>query len=123
MSLSSHRDAMPTSDEPAKPRCVRPRPKTPASERLFCRPDLLQGRPAIRSALAADEPPSVGALETEVHLETAVVAVAGVRAPGALEAVDAEPRGQMRRAHGLAVRPRRPLLPERHRAPDVRNAH
>src|SRR3954453_4249033 len=102
-SLSSHRDVMPTSDEPAVPRCVRPGPETPALGGFLRRPDLLERRPPVGGALPADEPGRVGALEAEVHLEPAVVAVAGVRPPAALEAVDAEPGRQMRRPQGPAA--------------------
>src|SRR5207237_4386276 len=86
-------------------------------------PDLLERRPAVRCALPADEPRSVGPLEPEVHLEAAVVAVAGVRSPAALAAMDAEPPSQVRRARCLSVRARRPSPPERHGAPDLRDAH
>src|SRR5438132_8250369 len=122
-SLSSHRDVMPTSDEPAVPRCIRPGPKTPALGRLLRRPDLLERRPPVGGALPPHEPGGIGSLEAEVHLEPAVVAVAGVRAPAALESVDAEPGPQMRRPHGLPVSRGRPPPPERHGALDVRNAH
>src|SRR5439155_17393407 len=107
-SLSSHRDTMCSSDEPAVPRCVRPGPKTPALGRLLRRPDLLERRPAVGGAFPPDEPGRIGALEAEVHLEPAEVAVAGVRPPAALEAVDADPRPQMRRPHRPAVGRRRP---------------
>ena len=122
-SLSSHRDAISTSEEPAVPRCIRPGIKPPAPGRFFCRPDLLERCPAVCRALPAHEPRSVGPLEPEVHLETAVVAVAGVRAPAALEAMDAEPPSQVRRARCLSASRRSPSSPERDGALDVRDAH
>src|SRR6266550_2499360 len=122
-SLSSHRDAIATSDQPTVPRCIRPGIKTPAPGRLFRRPDLLERRPAVRRAFPLDEPRSIGSLEPQVHLEAAVVAVAGVRAPPAFQAVDAEPRRKVRRTDGLAMSYSRPPSPERHGAPDVRDAH
>src|SRR6266566_7769914 len=122
-SLSSHHDAIPTSDEPAVPRGVGPGIETPAPGGFFRRPYLLERRPTVRRALPLHEPRGVGSLEPQVHLETAVVAVAGVRAPAAFEAVDAEPRRQVRRTDGLAMRGCRPPPPERHGALDVRDAH
>src|SRR5436305_4511716 len=122
-SLSSHRDAMPTSDEPAVPRCIRPGPETPALRGFLRRPDLLERGPAVRGALPADEPGRIGPLEAEVHLEPAVVAVAGVRPPAPFQAVDTEPGRQMRRPQSPAAGGRRPPVPERHGALDVRNAH
>src|SRR4051812_16742603 len=113
-SLSSHHDAIPTSDEPAVPRGVRPGVETPAPGRLFRRPHLLERRPAVGCALPLDEPGGIGSLEPQVHLEAAVVAVARVRAPAAFQAVDAEPRRQMWRTDGLAMRCCRPPPPERH---------
>src|SRR6266576_2028601 len=118
-SLSSHHDAIPTSDEPAVPRRVRPGIETPAPCRFFRRPYLLERRPAIRRALPLHEPRAVCSLEPEVHLEAAVVAVAGVRAPAAFQTMDAEPRRQVRRTDGLAMRCCRPPPPERHGALDV----
>src|SRR3954453_15490646 len=111
-SLSSHRDVMPTSDEAAGPRCNRPGPETPSLGCFLRRPDLLERRPPVGGALPADEPGRVGPLEAEVHLEPPVVAVAGVRPPAALEAVDADPGRKMRRPKAPAAGGRRPPVPE-----------
>src|SRR5260221_553127 len=98
-------------EEPAEPRGVRPRPIAPAPEGFFGRPDLLERRPVVGGALRPVEPVAVALLEAPVHLEPAVVRLAGVR-PAALEAVDAEELPQVRRVLRLHVRPVRALPPE-----------
>src|SRR4051794_41706503 len=122
MSLSSHCDATTTSDEPARPRGVRPGPETPAPGGFLCRPDLLERRPVIGRPLRAQEPWRVRPLEPEVHLQPAVVGPAAVP-PAALVAVDAEELGQMRRPLGEPPGGRRPPLPEPHGSLDIGDAH
>src|SRR5690348_14714522 len=60
-------------------------------------PDLLETRPMVGRSLPQKEGRRVRLLELEVHLEAAVVAVAGIRSPGALAPVDALPGAQVRR--------------------------
>src|SRR6266568_2420624 len=106
------------SDQATEPRGVRPGPKTPASERILGRPDLLERRPVIRRALVEVEPRAVGALEAEVHLQAAVVR--GTRiGPAPLVAVDAEPLPQMRRMLGPETRRVRAPEPEPDRLPKI----
>src|SRR6476661_6801420 len=78
-------------------RRVRPgaEPATAASCALGY-PDLLETGPAVGRSLPQEEGRRVRVLELEVHLEAAVVAVAGVRAPGALAPVDALPGADVR---------------------------
>src|SRR5438309_4348250 len=111
MSLSSHRDAITTSEQAAEPRSVRPRPETPAPGGLLGRPDLLERRPVVRRALRSHEPGRIRPLEAEVHLQAAVVGAASVR-PAALVAVDAEERRFVRRMRGLAPGRRGTPLPQ-----------
>ena len=60
-------------------------------------PDLLERRPVVRRALAAEQLAPVGALERDVHLQPAVVRRVRV-VPGALVAVDAHPGRAERRS-------------------------
>src|SRR5437660_411661 len=109
MSLSSHGDVAALSrqplQEPAVPRRVRPWPEAPALERFPRRPDLLERGPVVGCALRSVEPAPVALLEAPVHLEPAVIGLAGVR-PAALEAVDAEELAQVRRVLRGLVGPR-----------------
>src|SRR3954454_9324248 len=99
MSLSSHGDATTVSDQPAKPRGVRPGPETPAPGGFLRRPDLLERRPVVGRALRAQETRGVDALEPEIDLHPAVVGLDAVP-PAALVAVDAEDLGEVRRPFG-----------------------
>src|SRR5690349_14910996 len=100
MSLSSHFDVKTTlcvtSEEPAEPRGVGPRPETPGLERLLGGPYLLERRPVVGGAFSAQEGRRVRLLEPEVHLEPAVVRPARVR-PGRFVAMDAEELPEVRR--------------------------
>src|SRR5205823_1294989 len=102
---------MAPSEQPAVPRSVRPRPKPPAPQRFFRRPDLLERGPMVGSSLLAQEPPRVGVLEAEVHLEAAVVRAAGVR-PAALVAMDTKECPEMRRVFRPPVDHVGAVLPE-----------
>src|SRR5439155_12618753 len=77
-------------------RGVRPRPVAAATMRVLGHPHLLERRPAVRPAPPEQHARSVRAHEAAVHLQSAPVRVAGV-APVALEPVNAEPAGAMRR--------------------------
>jgi hypothetical protein len=121
-SLSSHRDAMTMSDQPAGPRRIRPWIETPAPGGFFRRPDLLEGRPVIGSPLRAEELGPVRALEAQVHLQTSVVRAAPV-APAPLESVDAEEGREMGRPLGPPPGRRRTPLPEEDGPLDVGHAH
>src|SRR3954464_11451445 len=110
MSLSSHGDATTVSDQPAKPRGVRPGPETPAPGGFLRRPDLLERRPVVGRPLGAQKPRRIRPLEAEVHLEPAVIRRPRV-GPAPFVVVDAEKRRQMRRMRGPDARNMRPSLP------------
>src|SRR5712691_5098996 len=101
-------------DETAEPRGVRPRVEAAAAAvRTLGDPDLLERRPVVRSSLTPEQVGPVKALEDAVHLQPAVVAVARVRRPRALEAVDAHELAPMRRMQRAQVRSQRTPLPQR----------
>src|SRR6478672_13439519 len=110
------------SDEPAVPRRVRPRVKTPAPCRSFGDPDLLEGRPVVGRPFLPKEPPPVGRLEADVHLQPAVVGAAAVR-PAALVAMDAKELLQRRWPLSLAMCDGGPPLPEVDGSLHVLDAH
>ena len=97
---------------------VRPRVEAaPAPVRALGDPHLLDRRPVVRCALAAQELGAVLALEADVHLQAAVVAVAGVRPP-ALARGCARSGGCRARRRGAAGAPpgTRPCAPARQRS-------
>src|ERR1700730_14208168 len=88
-------------DEPAVAGGVRPGIEASAAPvRTFGGPHLLERRPVIRRPLARKESPAVGALEAEVHLQTAVVRRIRI-VPRTFEAVDPEQLLLVRRVQGV----------------------
>src|SRR4051794_20729394 len=126
MSLSSQRavkeTAIMASDQPAIPRRVRPRVKTSAPCGSFGDPDLLERRPVVGRPFRPKEPPPVGRLEADVHLQSAVVRAAAVR-PAAFVAMDAKELLQMRWPLSLAMCDCGPPLPEVDGSLHVLDAH
>src|SRR5436305_12264569 len=122
MSLSSHRDATATSDQPTEPRRVRPGPETPALCGFFSCPDLLERRPVVRRSLRRQEPGRVGLLEAEIHLEAPVVRAAAVR-PAPLVVVDTEKCRLVWRMLGPPPRLGGKALPQADGPLDVGDAH
>src|SRR3954469_9714594 len=118
MSLSSQSGANLTSYEAAGPRGVRPGIETPAPDRFFRRPDLLEGRPVVGRSLRPEQPATVGRLEAVVHLQPAPEGRAGVP-PAALEAVDAHERREVRRVRRLPAHKRGLPVPAGSRRPRV----
>src|SRR5207302_10171928 len=106
------------SDQAADPRCVRPRPETPALAGFFRRPDLLQRRPVVPRPLPLVDPPPVPLLDGEAHLETAPVGAADV-VPGSFVVVDAHPLVHVRRVLGQPVGLQVTTLPDANRPLEV----
>src|SRR5439155_10467691 len=94
--------------------------KAPAAPmRTLGGPHLLERRPVIGRPLACEQPTAVDALEAEIHLQAAVVAVAGVRRPATFEVVDAEPLPLVRGILGAPARLERDAVPHRDLCLDV----
>src|SRR5215207_8891156 len=99
-------------DEAAGAGGVRPGVEAPAGAvGALGDPHLLDGRPLVRGALAAQQIRPVETLEVDVHLEAAVVRRARV-VPGALVALDAAPRSLARRVVRLPACRRGALAPQ-----------
>src|SRR5437764_13508692 len=97
-------------DQPAHPRGVRPGVE-PAAGAVCALGDrqLFDRRPVVGPATMEQVVRRVALPEAPVHLEPAPVGIARV-APGALVAVDAEPRALVRRVQVRAVRTARRAL-------------
>src|SRR5581483_5284993 len=86
-----HLDTPEASAKAAGTRRAGPRSEAATGVIRACRRlELRPGRPAVGGAPAAEVVAPVEPLEAEVHLQAAVVAVAGVRVPAALVVMDAQ---------------------------------
>src|ERR671936_398764 len=80
------------------------------AQRAFGHPHLLERRPVVGSPLAREQSRAVGQLETEIHLQAAVIGGARI-GPRSFVTVNARPRAEMRRMHRDSLCTSRDVFP------------